>query len=138
LLRLRRGAPLQFKKGSDEVYRPYIWVVVRGPSGREIEIRGLVDSGADKSVLPVGYAALLGYSSSNLKPEEIGQVEGKAQGKDAQVPCTAHVRGRPRAPFSMWPLFVDTLEPLWGRADLMHAYVITISQRDKELRLRRR
>jgi hypothetical protein len=137
LLRRRWSKPLRFKRGSDGTPRPYLWVTVRGLNGREIEIQGLVDSGADKSVLPREYAPLLGYTEANLKTEEIDQVEGVAKGEDAQVPCTAFVRGRPQPTFALRPLFVDTLDALWGRGDLMRAYAVTISERDGHLRLRR-
>lgn len=136
--RRRRSEPLPFKRGSDGIFRPYLWVVVKGLNGREIEIQGLVDSGADKSVLPREYAPLLGYLQDDLEPEEIDQVEGSAHGEDAQKACTAYVRGAPQPSFSMQPLFVDTFDALWGRGDLMRAYAITICERDRELRLRPR
>jgi Retroviral aspartyl protease len=138
LLRRRRSDSLQFKRGSDDIDRPYLWVVVKGLNGREIEIQGLIDSGADKSVLPSEYAPLLGYSKDDLEPEEIDQVEGLAHGQDAQIPCSAYVRGDPKTTFPLQPLFVNTLDALWGRGDVMRAYVVTISERDREFRLRRR
>ena len=137
-MRRRRSASLLFKRGSDGHPRPYLWVVVRGLNGEEIAIQGLVDSGADKSVLPREYAPLLGYSKAELRPETIDQVEGSAHGEDAQIPCKAHVRGAPQVTFSIRPLFVDTLDALWGRGDLMRAYVVSISERDSTLRLRQR
>jgi hypothetical protein len=138
LLRRRRSETLQFKRGSDDIARPYLWVVVEGLNGRKIEIQGLIDSGADKSVLPREYASLLGYSEGDLEPEEIDQVEGSAHGKDAQTPCSAYVRGDPKTIFPLEPLFVNTLDALWGRGDVMRAYVVSISERDGQFRLRRR
>jgi hypothetical protein len=114
-------------------------VVVQGlDGGPRIPVNGLVDSGADKSVLPLEYAPLLGYGDEDLEPQEIDQVEGFASGRDARRPCMAHVRGRPRVAFEMSPLFVATLDALWGRADLMAAYEVTISERRQRLGLRRR
>lgn len=138
MLRRRRSTSLRFKRGSDGHFRPYLWVVVQALNGEEVPIQGLVDSGADKSVLPREYAPLLGYSQPSLQPEEIDQVEGLARGENAQVACSAHVRGEPAVTFPIQPLFVNTLDALWGRGDLMRAYVVSISERDRELRLRRR
>jgi hypothetical protein len=50
----------------------------------------------------------------------------------------AHVRGEPGLTFPIEPLFVNTLDALWGRGDVMRAYVVCISERDREFRLRRR
>lgn len=134
----RRSRSLRFKRGSDGHPRPYLWVVLRGLNGEEVAINGLIDSGADKSVLPREYAPILGYSEQNLQEEEIDQVEGFATGDDAQEPCEAYVRGAPSATFPIRPIFVATFDALWGRGDLMRAYIVSISERDQEFRLRRR
>jgi len=42
--------------------RPYLFLHVTGLNGRDRVIPGLVDSGADSSVLPAGYAPILGYT----------------------------------------------------------------------------
>jgi len=63
----------------------------------EIEILGLVDTGADRSVLPIDYAAELGYTVDELAAVEVGQVEGSASAWLAQRPCKASV-GPPGVP----------------------------------------
>lgn len=67
----------------------------RPRGGPNVPIVGLVDTGADKSVLPIDYGQLLGYQAGDLAPVEVGQVEGSASAQDAQKPCEAFVNGVP-------------------------------------------
>jgi hypothetical protein len=125
-----------FLAGSDGTPRPYLWLMLHGPNGGGAErILGLADSGADKTVLPLEYAELLGYRDEDLEDLEVGQVHGTTRGRDAQRPCQAWVVGHPDLTFEMSPIFVDTFEALWGRADLMNAYRVSISERRQELGL---
>jgi hypothetical protein len=52
--------------------RPYLFLHVTGLDGRGRMIPGLIDSVADSSVLPAGYAPLLGYGRTDLD-----RVEGR-------------------------------------------------------------
>jgi hypothetical protein len=116
--------------------RPYLWLVLTGPrGGDEILISGLVDTGADRSVLPIDYAQTLGYKVDDLVPAEIGQVEGSASAWTAQKSCQAFVDGIPDVKFEIEPLFVAGLNALWGRADLMMNYTIGVSEKGRELTL---
>jgi hypothetical protein len=118
-------------------YRP-------GPDGQlvglkpdqEVEISGLVDTGADRSVLPIDYAEELGYTVDDLKPMDVSQVEGTASAWVAKKPCEAFVDGLPDIKFKIEPLFVAGLNALWGRADLMMTFTIGVSEKDRELTLR--
>lgn len=76
-------------------------------------ISGLVDTGADRSVLPIDYAEELGYTVDDLAPVEVGQVEGSASAWMAQKPCGAIVDGIPELEFEITPLFVASLNALW-------------------------
>ena len=88
------SATAPYRRGSDGHPRPYLWLTLKGPrGGPDVPIVGLVDTGADKSVLPVDYAQLLGYQAEDLAPVEVGQVEGSASAWDAQKPCEAFVNG---------------------------------------------
>lgn len=125
-----------YAPGSDGNSRPYLWLTLTGPrGGPKVPIVGLVDTGADKSVLPIDYAPLLGYDAEDLAPVEVGQVEGSASAWDAQKPCEAFVNGVPTVKFQVQPLFVATLDALWGRADLMMTYVVSVSEKAQELSL---
>jgi hypothetical protein len=102
---------------------------------REIVISGLVDTGADRSVLPIDYAEELGYTVDDLAPVEVGQVEGSASAWLAKKPCKAFVDGIPEIEFEIAPLFVASLNVLWGRADLMMNFTISVSEKHQELTL---
>lgn len=126
-----------YRAGPDGQMRPYLWLVLTGPhGGEEILISGLVDTGADRSVLPIDYAQTLGYKIDDLAPAEIGQVEGSASAWTAQKPCQAYVDGISDVKFEIAPLFVAGLNALWGRADLMMNFGIGISETRQELTLR--
>jgi hypothetical protein len=103
--------------------------------GEPVPVSGLVDSGADKTVLPIDYAELLGYSDDELERVEVGQVEGSVSAWDSKRPCRASVAGLSSVEFEMQPIFVATLDALWGRADLMGTFVVSIAEREKELML---
>jgi hypothetical protein len=116
--------------------RPYLWLVLTGPRGGDaILISGLVDTGADRSVLPIDYAQTLGYKVDDLAPAEIGQVEASASAWTAQKPCQAFVDGIADTKFEIEPLFVAGLNALWGRGDLMMNFTISISEKHQELSL---
>jgi len=125
-----------YKLGPDGQWRPYLLLTLIGVKPRaEIEILGLVDTGADRSVLPIDYAAELGYTVDDLASVEVGQVEGSASARLAQKPCKASVDGIPEVEFEIAPLFVASLNVLWGRADLMMSFTISVSEKNKELTL---
>jgi hypothetical protein len=113
--------------------RPYLFLHVTGVSGRGRMIPGLIDSGADSSVLPAGYAPLLGYGRADLDRVEGSQVGGSVTLLLATRPSTAYVPEFPDLAFEMAPFFVHGCQhALWGRADLMRHFDITISERRQE------
>lgn len=125
-----------YRPGPDGQLRPYLLLTLVGVKpDREIVISGLVDTGADRSVLPIDYAEELGYTVDDLAPVEVGQVEGSASAWLAKKPCKAFVDGIPEIEFEIAPLFVASLNVLWGRADLMMNFTISVSEKDKELAL---
>jgi hypothetical protein len=123
-----------YRPGPDGQLRPYLLLTLIGLK-QEIMISGLVDTGADRSVLPIDYAEELGYTVDDLAPVEVGQVEGSASAWLAQKPCGAIVDGIPEHEFEIAPLFVASLNALWGRADLMMAFTVSVSEKDRELTL---
>lgn len=87
-------------------------------------------------MLPIDYAQTLGYKVDDLAPAEIGQVEGSASAWVAEKPCQAVVDGISEIKFEIKPLFVASLNALWGRADLMKTFDVGVSERSRELTLR--
>jgi hypothetical protein len=103
---------------------------VTGLDGRGRTIPGLIDSGADNSVLPAGYAPIMGYSGTDLAFLQGSQVSGSVTLRRATKPAAAYVPELPDLVFDMWPFFVDGCQhALWGRADLMRHFDVTIMER---------
>jgi hypothetical protein len=86
-------------------------------------------------VLPVDYAEELGYTVEDLSPVEIGQVEDSVSAWLAKKPCKAFVDGIPEIEFEIAPLFVASLNVLWGRADLTINFTVSVSEKAQELTL---
>lgn len=72
--------------------RPYLFLQVTGLDGRGRTIPGLIDSGADNSVLPAGYAPIMGYSGANLAFVQGSQVSGSVTLRCATKPAAAYSR----------------------------------------------
>lgn len=129
--------PYEYGHGKARKRKPYLWLTLKGLRGAgEVSINGLVDTGADKSVLPKGYAKMLGYKDDDLRTATVNQLQGSVSGWAAKEPCTAFVRGVKEVKFEMKPLFVDGLQVLWGRGDLMSTYEVCVSEKRKQLTLR--
>jgi hypothetical protein len=93
-----------------------------------VPIRGLVDCGADNTVLPRDYIALLGYDPDSLTPCNVRQVEGSCDGHEAITPCKATVIGVEGIEFDLWPFFMATHDPLWGRTDFLSVFHLIMEQ----------
>jgi hypothetical protein len=99
-----------------------------GVNGTSGQIVGLLDSGADTTALPTGYANLMGYAASQLQRTEVGTAKGVGYGWRATVPCVATVAGAtpPVLTVSLLPIFIESATPLWGRGDIMRMFALTI------------
>lgn len=118
--------------------RPYLFLHVTGLDGRGRVIPGLIDSGADRSVLPAGYAPIMGYSGADLAFVQGSQVSGSVTLRRATTPAAAYVPEFPDLIFDMAPFFVDGCQhALWGRADLMRHFDVTIMERLQQFSLTR-
>jgi hypothetical protein len=121
----------------DEILKPYLMLTLRASDGtHELKIPGLVDTGADRSVLPRAYAEMLGYTTEDLKSTTMEQVQGSFSALIAGRPCLAFLPGMEELQFEMRPLFVDGSRILWGRDDLMRTYEVCVSQKKETLTLR--
>jgi len=109
--------------------RPYLVLHVTGPNGRSGPIWGLIDSGADCSSLPLGFASLMGYTPADLKADTGAQAGGSLPYHQALKPCHAYVPEVADLVMEMHPIFVDgSQSPLWGRRDFMRYYNVTIME----------
>jgi hypothetical protein len=104
-------------------------MVATGPNGESGAIMGIVDSGADTTSLPMGYASLMGYDPSMLVEETFNQVSGTGTAYRATVPCTAVVPEIPDIEVELFPQFVLGSDlALWGRMDFMKRFEVTIQE----------
>lgn len=110
--------------------RPYLVLHITGLNGRGGLIPGLIDSGADSTVLPAGYASLMGYAAADLRTQPGTQVGGSVTLRIATRPSSAYVPELPNVPFNITPCFVQGCQTaLWGRSDLMQQFDVLISDR---------
>jgi predicted aspartyl protease len=70
---------IPFKRfGPNDIPRPWLPVKIINPhANKEIEVYGLVDTGADECALPAQYAPLLGHNLQAGYPKEISTGNGK-------------------------------------------------------------
>jgi hypothetical protein len=117
--------------------RPFLVLTVTGPDGdRKGPIAGLIDSGADGTVLPAGYASLMGYRAPDLIAEQGAQVGGSVTMLRATRPSRAFVPEIPDLAFEINPSFVHGCQTaLWGRKDLLYSFDVHIMERKKQFTL---
>lgn len=122
--------------GPDGHARPYLWLQVTGLDEQRERILGLVDSGADRSVLPRAYAELLGYGPDDLEWVSVEQAGRPTRIAVALKPVTAIVPGAPNEPIPLRPAFAnDVVNALWGREDFMGVFSVAIYERDQQFAL---
>lgn len=116
--------------------RPYLWLSVSGVAGRALRVLGLIDSGADQTLLPVGFMGALGYAVTDLELVEIATAGARTRAFSAKRPRAAHVLGLPTVAIALRPVFNPSCPfTLWGRADFMVAFDVTISERSQTFTL---
>jgi hypothetical protein len=100
-----------------------------------VVLLGLVDSGADRTILPKLFAAVLGISHTELMEDEIGGsgVGGrKFPTWSSVIPIFGQVvlgSGELWGPvFRLNPAFAEVDAFLWGRADFFRKFKITFEE----------
>jgi hypothetical protein len=132
-----REFPLPYRNAFGTGHRPYLALHVTAPTGRHGAVVGLIDSGADATSLPFGYAALMGYQPDQLEKREAGQAAGTMDIWVARVPCEAFVIGLPDVVFDLWPCFVDGgRSVLWGRRDFFRTFGVVFEESARTFALR--
>jgi hypothetical protein len=76
--------------------RPYLVLSVTGINGQTGLVAGLIDSGADNTVFPAGYAPLMGYTGESLVTVQGTQVGGSVTLRNATKCSGSEVRRRIR------------------------------------------
>lgn len=119
--------------------RPYLVLTVTGPDGiKSGPIPGLIDTGADGTVLPAGYAPLMGYTAADVVAQQGTQVGGSVTMLQATRPSRAFIPEIPDMLFDINPCFVQGCQiALWGRRDLLNHFDLHVAERRKEFSLTR-
>ncbi len=118
--------------------RPFLVLTVTGPSGATGSIAGLIDTGADGTVLPTGYAPLMGYSPADIAAEQGAGVGGSVTMHQATRPSKATIPEIPEFEFEINPCFVEGCQvALWGRKDLLRHFDVMIMERSQQFSLTR-
>ncbi len=120
--------------------RPYLGLEITGPNGSPQKIMGLVDSGADRTGLPVGYAPLLGYDVGSMAAKEVEQVAATMTTYVPEEPVAGHVIGPEieKISFQFVPVFFDgslSAPALWGRTDFFRAFDVCFREMDQTFEL---
>jgi hypothetical protein len=116
--------------------RPYLQIHLTGPTGSDGDVIGLIDSGADTSCLPLGYASLLGYKQEQLQLTPCVGVGGACEVFEALEPLEAYVLGLQDAVFEMRPTFLpDSHMALWGRQDFFKIFGVCFDEPSEEFTL---
>lgn len=97
-------------------------------------LRGLVDSGADSTVLPWGYPQMLGFTVADLREDRGQQVLGEMHTYRSVWPVRAVLPGLEKMPFDLEPVFVPGARTvLWGRLDFMRHWDVLFRGPEKQL-----
>jgi hypothetical protein len=119
--------------------RPYLGLQVTGINGWSGPILGLIDSGADRTCLPAGYARLMGYRTADLEQVHVTVADGSSTAVwNAKRPAQAHVIGLAPITFELWPSFMpggSSANTLWGRADFFRTFKITFDEQAQQFTL---
>lgn len=106
---------------------------VTGINGRDGNVLGLIDSGADKTCFPLAYASLMGYAPTDLDQVVSTGIGGATVTHVAKQPSTMFVVGLPHIIIDIWPLFLPGGQMvLWGRSDFMTRYDIGIMEKAQQ------
>jgi hypothetical protein len=112
--------------------RPYLFLHLSGINDRDGVVPGLIDTGADATVLPAGYAPLMGYSTKDVTHQQGTQVGGSLNMWQAIKPATAHIPEIPEVTFEFRPVFVQGCRTaLWGRKDFLQIFDLTVIEREQ-------
>jgi hypothetical protein len=129
------SATLAYRDPFNTGNRPYLALRLTGINGASGRVTGLIDSGADITQLPLGYASLMGYDGTTLEPMTVGTAAAPTQVLRATRPCAAYLLGLPEVQLSLLPVFSASPYVLWGRTDFMATFTVTIDEKKQRFTL---
>jgi hypothetical protein len=115
--------------------RPYLWLKLHTESGPTLRARGLLDTGADITILDNGYLPALGLAPDALEPVGIDSPAGKLRGQRSRQVIWASLPGAPANQAPLRPIFIDADgEARWGR-DFMQIYAVAFDEETQQFSL---
>ncbi|MGI9183770.1 MAG: hypothetical protein ACR2GZ_02220 [Solirubrobacteraceae bacterium] len=109
--------------------RPYLVMRVTGINGKTGIVWGLVDSGADRTSMPFGFASLMGYTPADLTLELGTGAGGAITMYVSHKQSTAVVPEIPAVSVAFEPIFIQGGKTvLWGRHDFMRKFDVGIME----------
>jgi hypothetical protein len=107
--------------------RPYLVMNVTGINGSTGPVWGLVDSGADRTSMPFGFAALMGYGTTDLTFQQGTGAGGAINTYTSNGHSSAVVPEIPLHTVRFEPVFIQGGQTvLWGRHDFMMRFDVGI------------
>ena len=94
---------------------------------------GLVDSGADTSCFPDGFAPLMGFADSDLEQISGTQAGGATVFRRAKQPVEAWLPEMPGRRIKIQPTFTGGSQALWGRGDFFAAFHVSFDEPGQSL-----
>jgi predicted aspartyl protease len=125
------------KKGSN-IRTPTIPVMLKGQSNFSMDVMALIDSGADMSVIPEGLAKVLNLDLSKPTQSSFG-IGSEIKVKPSKMEITIK-KNRENYKFVI-PVEVilnDDAPIILGRKGFFDEFVITIDERNKKIKLKKR
>ena len=112
------------KLSPGDIARPWLFVTIINPhAGRQINVLGLIDTGADECALPAAYANILGHNLQAGKPKDINTGNGvtTAYSHSSQIKV---------ADFTVEQTLIDFMPnlsvPLLGMKNFLSNFILTV------------
>ncbi len=112
------------KFSQNDMPRPWLPVVIKNPhTNKELEVYGLIDTGADECALPAQYALLLEHNLQAGYPKEVNTGNGKTLAYSHTICLTIQ-------DFTIEDVLIDFMPnlyvPLLGVKSFLSNFVLTI------------
>lgn len=126
---------IPFRKfGPNDIPRPWLPVVIKNPhTNKELEVYGLIDTGADECALPAQYSLLLEHNLQAGYPKEVNTGNGKTLAYSHTICLTIR-------DFMIKDVLIDFMPnlyvPLLGVKSFLSNFVLTVDYPDSSFSLK--
>jgi Retroviral aspartyl protease len=124
-----------YEPGPRGTVRPYLWLDLRVATRPPIPVRGVLDTGADVTLLDSAYLPTLGIASEELEAVALDTLSDRLSARRSSNVVWASLPGAPGSAAPLRPVFVDSGgEARWGR-DFMTLYAVAFDEQAKQFSL---